>query len=210
MVLRFLPIAILMLWLFGCQARVPMWRPEAGAALGKIRCSGADVLLPIEYKRVEESYALGDSYLEAGDCDSAERQYFLTLRNAESLEKRLAEEKTRLEETRNLEENTGKKNNEQKRVSEEMLMDQGEKNRESSEKPKKSKERMLAVTHTVKRGETLPYIASLPEVYNDSSFWPLLYRANRDQIRDPNYIWPGQVLRIPRNSSREDISDARR
>lgn len=210
MVLRFLLIAVLLLWLFGCQTRVPMWRPEAGVALDKIRGSGAQVLLPIEYMSLEESYALGNSYLEAGDCENAERQYFLTLRNAEALEKRISEEKTRLEEIRNLEENTGKKDNEQQKEAEEIVNEQGEKKGESFEKPKKNKERMLAASHTVMRGETLPYIAALPEVYNDSSLWPLLYRANRDQIRDPNYIWPGQVLRIPRNSNREDISDARR
>jgi nucleoid-associated protein YgaU len=60
------------------------------------------------------------------------------------------------------------------------------------------------------RGETLPQIAAQSDVYNDLTVWPLLYRANRDQIRDPGHIWPGQVLRIPRNLSREEIAEARR
>ena len=57
--------------------------------------------------------------------------------------------------------------------------------------------------YTVRRGETLPQIAARNEIYNDSSLWPLIYRANRDQIRDPKHLWPGQTLKIPRNFTRE-------
>ena len=56
----------------------------------------------------------------------------------------------------------------------------------------------LPSTYTVRRGETLPQIAGRVEIYNDASLWPLIYRANRDQIRDPKRLWPGQVLTIPR------------
>ncbi len=209
MVMRFLPIVVLLAWLCGCQGRVPMWQVEAGAALDKIRLSGADVLLPLEYRGVEESYALGNSYLKAGDYQNAEKVFHSTFRNAEALEKRLAEERSKIEENSSHMENIGEKETERQQKAEEKVRDQGEK-REPSEKPKKTRERILASAHTVKRGETLPYIAALPEVFNDPSLWPLLYRANRDQIRDPNYIWPGQVLRIPRNLSREDTNCARK
>ena len=64
--------------------------------------------------------------------------------------------------------------------------------------------------YTVRRGETLPQIAARTEIYNDSSLWPLIYRANRDQIRDPKQLWPGQVLKIPRHFSREDALEAKR
>ena len=56
----------------------------------------------------------------------------------------------------------------------------------------------LPSTYTVRRGETLPQIAGRTEIYNDATLWPLIYRANRDQIRDPKQLWPGQVLTIPR------------
>ena len=82
--------------------------------------------------------------------------------------------------------------------------------RKKAEKPRQNKERLQAAYHTVKRGETLPQIAAQPDVYNDHTLWPLIYRANRDQIRDPRQIWPGQVLRIPRNIGRDDIAEARR
>jgi nucleoid-associated protein YgaU len=64
--------------------------------------------------------------------------------------------------------------------------------------------------YTVRRGETLPQIAARPEIYNDSSLWPLIYRANRDQIRDPKRLWPGQSLRIPRRFSRDEALEAKR
>lgn len=66
------------------------------------------------------------------------------------------------------------------------------------------------VHYTVKRGETLPQIAAKQEVYSDTNLWPLIYRANRDQVRDPYQLWPGQVLKIPRNFSKEDAMEARR
>lgn len=54
-------------------------------------------------------------------------------------------------------------------------------------------------THTVVSGEYLSKIASYWEIYNDARQWPKIYRANRDQISDPDLIYPGQVLAIPRD-----------
>jgi nucleoid-associated protein YgaU len=66
------------------------------------------------------------------------------------------------------------------------------------------------LSYTVRRAETLPQIAARTEIYNDSSLWPLIYRANRDQIRDPKQLWPGQVLKIPRHFSRDEALEAKR
>jgi nucleoid-associated protein YgaU len=43
--------------------------------------------------------------------------------------------------------------------------------------------------------DTLSAIAQ--QVYGDASQWPRIFEANRDQIFNPNLIFPGQVLRIP-------------
>lgn len=61
--------------------------------------------------------------------------------------------------------------------------------------PKKPK---LPTTHTVVKGECLWYIAGYPEVYGNPLEWPRIYEANRDIIKNPDLIYPGQVLRIPR------------
>jgi len=67
----------------------------------------------------------------------------------------------------------------------------------------------LATNYTVAPGETLWTIAARKEVYVDALLWPLLYKANRDQIKDPRQIYPGQVLNIPRDHTREEEEKAR-
>jgi hypothetical protein len=71
-------------------------------------------------------------------------------------------------------------------------------------------ERMFPSTYTVRSGETLIDIARRHEVFNDPFMWPLLYKANRDQIRDPKMVFPGQVLTVPRDITHEDIIEARK
>lgn len=51
------------------------------------------------------------------------------------------------------------------------------------------------LVHEVRPGETLAEIAR--STLGDSALWPALYRANRDQIRDPSRLYPGQKLAIP-------------
>jgi len=64
--------------------------------------------------------------------------------------------------------------------------------------------------YIVKRGDTLPGIAARHDIYNDSFLWPLIYKANRDQIKDPKVLYTGQDLKIPREVTMEDIIQARR
>jgi nucleoid-associated protein YgaU len=59
--------------------------------------------------------------------------------------------------------------------------------------------RGLPYTWKVYKGECLWKIASYPEVYGDAVKWPLIYRANKDQIKDPDLIYPNQVFEIPRD-----------
>ncbi len=49
--------------------------------------------------------------------------------------------------------------------------------------------------HRVVGGDTLSALAQ--QVYGDASQWPRIFEANRDQILNPDLIFPGQVLRIP-------------
>ena len=54
-------------------------------------------------------------------------------------------------------------------------------------------------TWTVRQDEYLSRIANYWEVYDDASEWPRIYEANKDQISDPDMIWPGWELTIPRD-----------
>jgi nucleoid-associated protein YgaU len=50
-------------------------------------------------------------------------------------------------------------------------------------------------TYTVREGDTLSKIARAR--YGKASEWPRVYEANRDIIKDPDLIYPGQTLTIP-------------
>ncbi len=50
-------------------------------------------------------------------------------------------------------------------------------------------------SHTVKAGETLSRIAK--EELGNAGAYMKIFEANRDLLKDPNVITPGQVLRIP-------------
>ena len=56
----------------------------------------------------------------------------------------------------------------------------------------------LPGTYTVVRGDCLWKISKYPQIYDDPVKWPRIYRANRDQIEDPDLIFPNQVFNIPR------------
>lgn len=52
-----------------------------------------------------------------------------------------------------------------------------------------------ATYHEVKKGDTLSKIAK--EVYGDPMKYPVIFEANKPMLKDPDLIYPGQVLRIP-------------
>ena len=50
--------------------------------------------------------------------------------------------------------------------------------------------------YTVKRGDSLSKIAK--SFYGNAMKYPVIFEANREVIKDPDLIYPGQVLRIPK------------
>jgi nucleoid-associated protein YgaU len=68
----------------------------------------------------------------------------------------------------------------------------------------------MANQYTVGRGDTLWGISGRAPIYDNPFMWPLIYKANRDQIRDPDLIHPKQVFAIPRNYSQEQATSAKR
>ena len=52
-----------------------------------------------------------------------------------------------------------------------------------------------ATLYTVKKGDTLSAIAKAQ--YGNASKYPVIFEANKPMLKDPNKIYPGQVLRIP-------------
>ncbi|MCL7928056.1 MAG: peptidoglycan-binding protein LysM [marine benthic group bacterium] len=52
-----------------------------------------------------------------------------------------------------------------------------------------------ATMYTVQHGDSLSKIAK--EQYGDPMKYPMIFEANQPMLKDPDKIYPGQVLRIP-------------
>jgi len=57
------------------------------------------------------------------------------------------------------------------------------------------------IQYEVARGDSLWSIAGKQEIYDNPYQWPLIYKSNRDQIKDADLIYPGQDFSINRNPS---------
>ncbi len=62
----------------------------------------------------------------------------------------------------------------------------------------------LPGSYTVVKGDCLWNISGKEEIYADPIKWPRIYRANKDQISDPHWIFPKQVFAIPRECPNKD------
>ncbi len=51
--------------------------------------------------------------------------------------------------------------------------------------------------YTVIPGDYLGLIASYLSIYSNTQRWPEIYEANKDKIKDPDWIYPNQVFVIP-------------
>ena len=181
----------------------------------------AQVMFPEEYRSLLETFEHGEALYHVREDDKgADLYYKLAFQKAEMLQLEILREKKRLamEKQRCIAEIAAKAEEEQlMRAAAEaeirLRAQQLAKTAEVMQLPnKKTKEvlPLLPTSYTVKRGETLPQISARTEIYNDSTLWPIIYRSNRDQIRDPKRLWPGQILVVPRNFSHDEAVEARR
>lgn len=133
------------------------------------------------------------------------RAYSLTetakVRKAEEEARRKAEEEAR----RKAEEEEARRKAEE----EARRKAEAEARRKAEEQARKAAESRMLTEYRVGSGDTLASIAALIGVYGDPLLWPLLYQANRDQIKDPQHIYVGQTLRIPRGLLASDFETAR-
>jgi nucleoid-associated protein YgaU len=69
-------------------------------------------------------------------------------------------------------------------------------------------EAAAADSYSVQKGDNLWNISGKGSIYGDPYQWPLIYKANRDQIKDADLIYPGQDLSIDRAASSADVDAA--
>ena len=59
------------------------------------------------------------------------------------------------------------------------------------------------IMYTVVKGDHLWGIAKKQEHYGNGFAWPVIYKANRDQIKNPDLIYPAQVFKVPKLTEEE-------
>ena len=64
-------------------------------------------------------------------------------------------------------------------------------------------EEVKETMYTVVRGDHLWGIARKSEHYGNGFAWPMIYKANRDKIKNPDLIYPQQVFSIPKLTEEE-------
>lgn len=207
--------------LAACSAPVPSWRSKTAPLVEELGHLDAPALFPQEYRSLLETFEHGEALHHVREDDKgADVYYQLAFQKAEILQSELQREKKRLAAEKQLRvaELAAKAEEEQLmraaaeaeiRMRSHQLARSAEAARSAQIKAKESPPSQ-PTSYTVRRGETLPQISARTEIYNDSTLWPIIYRANRDQIRDPKRLWPGQVFVIPRNFSRDEAEEARR
>lgn len=209
-----------------CSTPSPTWRVKTSALVEELVRQDADKLFPLEYLNLLETFEHGEAVLHVqGDEKGADVFYLMALQKGSLLKDELLRHKLRKAQAEREKKAAEEALAEEERLMQEAadaearLREQELRNAErearqtaAAAKIEASREilQQQTLSYTVRRGETLPQIAARTEVYNDSSLWPLIYRANRDQIRDPKQLWPGQVLKIPRHFSRDEALEAKR
>ena len=62
------------------------------------------------------------------------------------------------------------------------------------------------INYTVVKGDHLWGIAKKKEHYTNPFAWPIIYKANRDQIKNPDLIFPKQNFKIPNLTEEEKLN----
>ncbi len=189
--------------------------------------------LPDDWALIKEIWQKLEEVEKSGNVEEAYRLYYyanykisqidekLTIAKKEEEEKIKqaikAIEKEKLKNNKEYEEKKDQKNDSLSKSDITMEVTQNTKVIASIPKQRKTTEEIRNIIekrfpsfYTVKEDDSLEKIAELPYIYNDKYYWPLIYKYNRDQISNPKKLYKGQILRIPRNISIEEIYNARK
>jgi nucleoid-associated protein YgaU len=81
---------------------------------------------------------------------------------------------------------------------------------ETKEEPTEAAPKTEVLHYTVVPHDTLWDIAGRSKMYGDSFQWPLIFKANRDKIQDPDLIYPKQDFEVQKNIPSDAVSEARK
>jgi len=186
-------------------------------AVARAYTSGAPDLAPAEYQAANDALSDGERLARQGNYQMAREILPFAEANAQRAILKAREEQS----IRELQKIRKQQQAERAEQAEQVLQ------KESKRPPTDSTKKAISIPPPVKRkpppeppptprtryvvneGEVLWGIAARKDVYADPLLWPILYKANRDQIKDPRRIYPGQVLSIRRGISNAEAQEAR-
>ncbi len=221
---RLLLIVALVFLVSGCAKRPVQDLENTRNSVSAAYAAGAAQYAPGEFQLANSALQAAELQVEKGRYREAVRTLELAQRYStealrltrEAKQRQAAEEKKRAEEKRLREQEKLKKL--QQEAERRKQLEKKKEKKPKTKKPvvtvekkkptKKTKPKLLDKVE-VRSGDDLAAIAARKDVYGDPLLWPLLYKANRDQIKDPKEIFVGQTLVIPRDKSRDEIEAAR-
>jgi nucleoid-associated protein YgaU len=77
-------------------------------------------------------------------------------------------------------------------------------------KAKPAAKPVSSLKYIVVKGDTLWGISSKGSIYSDPFQWPMIFKTNRDQIQDPDLIYPKQEFGIHKDVSKDEQTKARK
>jgi len=202
-------IALATLW-WGCAAPPQEELASARAAVARAYAAGAPQLAPTEFQAASEALSDGEQLTREGQYQMAREILPFAAAHAHRAILK-AKEELAVRELQKIREQAAKP------VAEPSTRPLTEPTKKAivaaasrpTKKPTPEPPPPPLQHYTVREGETLWTIAARREIYLDALLWPLIYKANRDQIKDPRQIYPGQVLSIPRDTPPAELEEAR-
>ena len=204
--------ASLLVGLTAC-AKPPQQKLDAAEyMLDRARASQAATYAPTEYQSAHEALQSAHEAINDREYGKAEDSLDYSLQHSRRAIEQTEETKARIKAEemalRKKQAAERRRNEEQRAATKAKELEAKKAAAKPVAKPKAAPP-APATTYTVREGENLWIISNRPVVYHDGFLWPLLYQANRDQIKDPRHIYPGQVLNIRRDLTSEEMEAAR-
>lgn len=223
--MRYVLVFLVALFLFSCAKFPEEEIKKAKLEIENLYYQELPNYLPEDWDQIRNIWIKLEEVEQERDRDKALRwTYYANYKVSYILEKLEAKkrelEEKRLYELKLLKEEEEKKEKETKEeekrediskppIAEKEIKEKGKRKTKSQEEIRFKIEKIYPSFYTVKEGEALDDISAYPFIYNDSQYWPLLYKYNRNQIRDPKKLHAGQILKVPRNISLDEIYKAR-
>ncbi|SEA81877.1 protein of unknown function [Desulfuromusa kysingii] len=223
---RLLVFVALMYAVSGCVKPPTESLVSAREVVAQAYAVGASQYAPGEYQLASSALQAAELQVKDGEHRVAARTLDLAQRFAKEAlnltiarkQQLLAEQKKKEEEKRRLEllkqreiERQAELKQQQEQKRKQQILKANSKKTEPVVPPRTPAviEPVLVDIVEVQAGENLATIAARANVYGDALLWPLIYKANRDQIKDPQEIYQGQSLVIPRDKTRDEADAAR-